>query len=92
MNTTEANAVNRLLDWILDTRTPSGGHVTDGEAMERAAWLADRAHLALRAGGTGESVLRQWRERRPYVIHDCPDGARAPLRVVLDDETGGGRG
>lgn len=57
--------------------------------MERAAWLADRANRALAAGETGASVRQQWRERRPYVIHDCPDGA--PFRVVLDDQAGGDR-
>lgn len=89
MNTTEAHAVNALLGWILGTDAPSGGHVDDDQVMERAAWLADRANKALAAGATGASVRRQWRARRPYVIHDCPDGT--PLRVVLDDQTGGAR-
>ena len=84
MNITEANDVQTLLTWILD----DDADVPEHNAMHAAERLANRAHRRLGAGTTGGRVLQEWTKRRPYVIHDCPDGA--PLRVVLDDETGGG--
>lgn len=86
MNITEANDVQTLLRWILDDHEDAAEY----DAMHAAERLANRAHRRLGAGRTRGRVLQEWTERRPMVIHDCPDGA--PLRVVLDDQAGGGRG
>ncbi len=85
MNVTEANDLQTLLGWILG----DGESVSEHGAMHAAARLANRAHRRLDAGTTGGRILQEWTEGRPYVIHDCSDGA--PLRVVLD-ETGDGHG
>jgi hypothetical protein len=66
MTKSEASALNRLLDWLLG-RQPYPYHVplpTERQAAQAAAYLADRAHAATHAGWDGNSIDRQWRQRR----------------------------
>lgn len=92
MNVTEANRLNALLCWLLgpDEDEPQ---ITDQDAMEYAAHLADRARLALGAGLDGERVRKLWQQRRPIVVHDLPPGGEpdrprllALVRDLADDD------
>lgn len=62
MNITEANAVNTLLDHLLNLPDGTGTVPDDDKARTAAAVLADRANNALHAGVTGEDVQQSWPE------------------------------
>ena len=64
MNITEANAVNDVLYWVLGTPDSFYQRVSNDQACEQAAWLADRASRALSAGLTGEQLKAQWPNRQ----------------------------
>lgn len=54
MNISEANALNRVLDWLADIEASDR---TDGEVLGHLHFLAERANKALGAGHTGAAVV-----------------------------------
>ena len=74
MTNAEANAVNQLLDWLLEHVKPQREKVTFDEAKAAAVLLADHAYKQLYAGIDGRYVAQLWdtrnktgalRKRRP---------------------------
>lgn len=66
MSIGEAIAVDLLVQWALGKRAPGNGvEINEANAMESAAFLADKAHKVLMAGVTGADVKRAWRKDRP---------------------------
>ena len=59
LNVTEAAAVNKLLDWIGVDRWQRR-EVSDEDAREAAALLAEKANARLMAGVSREDVERGW--------------------------------
>lgn len=64
LNVGEANAANQLIAWILDGRREFGDVVTDDDARDAAALLADSANKRLMAGTNGDRVRALWIDRR----------------------------
>lgn len=60
----EANAINVILEYLLQTPRPGLGVPSDEWAREAAEFLADRANKALYAGLRAEDVRSHWPGRR----------------------------
>ncbi len=65
LNITEANAVNRLYDWLTG-RDRAGRPVSREAAIESMATLAKSAHNALHAG-VSDTEVRAERDRWPTI-------------------------
>lgn len=65
LTVTESNAVNTLLDWLLDLDAgyASGGPPTDEAAQAAAEVLAAAAHKRLMTGHTPDNIGRHWPRR-----------------------------
>lgn len=66
MNITEANAVNKVLRWIL--RAQRDDHTE--KAQEAAKFLADRASRALHAGLKPADITEHWPTSPPGTLSD----------------------
>ena len=60
MNITEANNINVLLHWLLETTAADDNVPTHDQARDAATYLADRANGAIRAGWNGAKVRNAW--------------------------------
>jgi hypothetical protein len=66
---TEACQFHVLLNWILGQEYRPETPVTDDQARDSAAFLADRASKTLSAGRNGSDVVRDWNTKNPAIIN-----------------------
>lgn len=78
----ESNAIAALLSWIT-------GNGSDSRAREAAAFLADRAYLALKTGMRGDAVVEQWPGDLPTdvaqvraIVRNARNGLRTAQEAV----------
>lgn len=64
MTVTEANAFNRLMDWLFKSKDLRGKKISDAEAKEAAKVLAASSNKRLMAGISPDQVDGRWRYRR----------------------------
>ena len=100
MNISEANAYQRLLDWLIDIEASDAA---DDRAVTDIVWLAGRAHDTLSAGHTvvtaSEEVAPKLLERRELLrralaglvaAQESDGAAQAVCRALADHRTHGG--